>query len=131
LIALGSSLYGTTYQGGAACTTGYGTVFTVNTQHAERAIYPFGAAPDGNYPTAPLVSTLGIMFGTTFGGGDNSAGTIFSVTPAGKETILHLFGSGSDGNRPAAGLTREGQLLYGTTSGGGTYGGGTVYALSP
>src|ERR1035438_10558116 len=48
--------------------------------------------PDGAGPYAGLVqATNGGLYGTTVGGGTNSAGTIFRITPGGTLTTLYSF----------------------------------------
>jgi uncharacterized repeat protein (TIGR03803 family) len=116
--------------GGNNCTTEYGTVFSVSSGGTLRTVYSFGAAPDGELPAAGLISSRGILYGTTQSGGASGYGTLFSVSPAGQETILHSFGSQTDGAYPVAALLHAHGALYGTTRGGGKYGGGTVYAFT-
>src|ERR1022692_5010389 len=79
---------------------------------------------DGDYPTAGLVqATNGGLYGTTYGGGTNSAGTIFKITPGGTLTTLYSFcpqTNCTDGLGPQAGLVQAANGdLYGTTQSGG------------
>src|ERR1017187_3643397 len=94
--------------------------------------------PDGYYPLAGLVqATNGGLYGTTSGGGTDSAGTIFKITPGGTLTTLYSFcpqTNCTDGAAPQAGLVQAANGdLYGTTSGGGTANGGagTVFKITP
>jgi uncharacterized repeat protein (TIGR03803 family) len=108
-----------------------------------KVVYSFGAAPDGNYPSASLIGLGGTLYGTTISGGAacvgyGGCGTAFSVSPSGTEKVLHSFGAGYDGIDPEAGLTDLGGTLYGTTSDGGyssdTCGYsscGTVFSITP
>src|ERR1019366_5319534 len=94
--------------------------------------------PDGAGPYAGLVqATNGGLYGTTSGGGTDSAGTIFKITPGGTLTTLYSFcpqTNCTDGAAPFAGLVQAANGdLYGTTSGGGTANGGagTVFKITP
>jgi uncharacterized repeat protein (TIGR03803 family) len=88
---------------------------------------------DGAYPSAGLILSGNILYGTASGGGTNGNGTVFAVHTDGTGfTILHTFtpvvsGTNSDGANPVAGLLQSGQYLYGTASAGGTNGNGTVF----
>src|ERR1039457_2533217 len=91
--------------------------------------------PDGYYPYAGLVqATNGGLYGTTYGGGTNSAGTIFKITPGGTLTALYSFcpqTNCTDGFGPQAGLVQAANGdLYGT-SGDGTNNFGTVFKITP
>src|ERR1039458_4769561 len=91
---------------------------------------------DGAGPQAGLVqATNGGLYGTTLGGGTNSAGTIFKITPGGTLTTLYSFcpqTNCTDGAGPQAGLVQAANGdLYGTTYHGGTNGGGTVFKITP
>src|ERR1039457_5408910 len=91
---------------------------------------------DGAVPQAGLVqATNGDLYGTTYGGGTNSAGTIFKITPGGTLTMVYSFCSQTncaDGAYPEAGLVQAANGdLYGTTYGGGTHGYGTVFKITP
>src|ERR1022692_3753285 len=87
---------------------------------------------DGAGPQAGLVqATNGDLYGTTYGGGTNSAGTIFKITPGGTLTTLYSFcppTNCTDGYGPQAGLVQAANGdLYGTTSGGGANKYGKVF----
>ena len=132
LTAIGSRLYGTTYNGGAF---GKGIVFAMNTDGSDYAIlYPLGHSADGQNPRAPLTLVgTNALYGTTFYGGSIGAGTVFAITPDGLSfTNLHQFeSSGYDGLDPW-GLTLGDSTLYGTTYAGGTNGSnyGTIFAMN-
>src|ERR1022692_1993523 len=93
--------------------------------------------PDGDAPYAGLVqATNGGLYGTTYGGGTNSAGTIFKITPGGTLTTLYSFcpqTNCTDGLGPQAGLVQAANGdLYGTTqSGGANVYYGTVFKITP
>ena len=85
-------LYGTTEYGGsgAACgASGCGTVFKLTPPSApggawtETVLHDFtDASGDGANPVAPLVlSSTGVLYGTTSAGGTAGKGTIFAIAP--------------------------------------------------
>jgi uncharacterized repeat protein (TIGR03803 family) len=91
-----------------------------------------GAPLDGDAPSGALVSSKGVLYGTTQGGGNYqcTCGTIFAMSASGTESILHEFGSAvGDGSDPVGGLIELDGVLYGTTTKGGAYGYGTVFAV--
>jgi uncharacterized repeat protein (TIGR03803 family) len=133
--ATDGNLYGTTFAGGA---NDQGTVFKITPSGTLTTLYNFcsqSSCIDGAYPWAGLIQgTDGNLYGTTYGGGNNSDGTVFKITPGGKLKILYSFCSQSgctDGYEPVAGLVQatSGEL-YGTTEEGGVNGKGTVFRLS-
>jgi len=89
LTRIGSTLYGTTQEGGGTGCQGYqiagcGTVFSVTKEGKEAVVYAFQNAPDANAPSAGLINVGGTLYGTsTAGGANGSDGAVFSVTPAG------------------------------------------------
>lgn len=144
LLLLGSTLYGTTQDGGNPV---YGTVFKVNTDGSGIVwMHRFADnATDGGFPTSGLVASPDgqWLYGTTSSGGPNNFGTLFAISvndngtdPAGTYTVLYNFGSGSaDGVFPSGRLTisADGSTLYGVCggkTGGGAYNGGTVFAMT-
>ena len=123
----GSTLYGTTYQGGAY---GDGTVFSLNlsTDVVSTLAYFYGS--NGANPEAGLTLSGNTLYGTTTQGGAYDAGTVFSVpVTGGTPTTLASF-DGTNGTDPQSNLILIGNTLYGTTTGGGAYGDGTVFSLS-
>jgi uncharacterized repeat protein (TIGR03803 family) len=151
VIGMSKVLYGTTVVGGSS---GNGTVFSLTPPASpggpwtEVVLYSFAAGSDGANSYAPLVSSGGVLYGTTFSGGTGNQGTVFSLTPPASpgdpwvETVLHSFtGYPSDGATPYAGLAIGSgpgghAVLYGTTYFGGTSvcdgsGCGTVFSLAP
>jgi uncharacterized repeat protein (TIGR03803 family) len=89
LIEVGGTLYGTTSAGGGAqaCVAGCGTIFSVNRKTgAERVLYNFPKARDGNSPVAGLIYADGTLYGTTvYGGGagcfGGGCGAVFAFRP--------------------------------------------------
>jgi hypothetical protein len=151
VIGSGGVLYGTTARGG---TIFGGTVFSLTPPASpgglwtEAVVHSFTGAPDGQYPSAPVViGSNVVLYGTELGGSPTCAayecGTVFSLTPPAAlgsewtEAVLYSFTGGKTGGQPLAGvvITKSG-VLYGTTEyGGNAYycieGCGTVFALKP
>ena len=122
----GSTLYGTTVDGGA---NGYGEVFSVPVTGGTPTILASFNGRNGENPFADLTLSASTLYGTTYDGG---YGTVFSLpVTGGTPTVLASFGD-SNGCSPYAGLilSSDGTTLYGTTLGGGTYNAGTVFSLS-
>jgi uncharacterized repeat protein (TIGR03803 family) len=141
LILSGNTLYGTAELGGSS---GYGTVFAVNTDGTGFTnLYSFSALSnstnsDGARPYAGLILSGNTLYGTAFNGGSSSNGTVFKVNTGGTGfTNMHSFtaisgypGINSDGAYPVAGLILSGDTLYGTAYGGGSSGNGTVFKVN-
>ncbi len=78
------NVYGTTFYGG---TSGYGTVFEIDTTGKFILLHSFNDSPDGANPMGGLtLDAAGNLYGTTSDGGDLSCGfsgcgTVFKVTP--------------------------------------------------
>ncbi|HYL27877.1 MAG TPA: choice-of-anchor tandem repeat GloVer-containing protein [Candidatus Nitrosotalea sp.] len=87
LIAVGSTLYGTTELGGSsqsACIghgiIGCGTIFSITTTGTLTQLYRFRGRKDGAYPLAGLVaSPKNLIYGSTLAGGNSQNGTIFEI----------------------------------------------------
>ena len=148
LILSGNTLYGAAQQGGSS---GYGTVFRVNTDGADFTnLHSFTATVfdassgsiftngDGATPVAGLVLSGNTLYGTAEVGGSSGNGTVFAVHADGTGgfTNLHNFTAtlgplftNSDGAGPVAGLVLSGNLLYGTARNGGVSSNGTVFAV--
>jgi uncharacterized repeat protein (TIGR03803 family) len=141
------NIYGTTNETESTL----GTVFQLTPPPQGRTVWTFhllhtflGSPSDGAHPQTPLsLDKAGNLYGTTFGGGNDSdpnctapvgCGVIFELSPSGTgwtESILHEFGVDQDGQRATAPVVLSGSLAYGVTGGGGTTGHGTVFALRP
>ncbi|MGC2109399.1 MAG: choice-of-anchor tandem repeat GloVer-containing protein [Candidatus Korobacteraceae bacterium] len=134
------NLYGTTSEGGDY---NEGTVFKMMPNGSggwtEKKLHNFGInGTDGMYPYAGLIfDKNGILYGTTYYGGDSGLGTVFEMTPNGSggwtEKKLHNFNPyNGDGYEPYAGLIFDAAgNLYGTTGYGGDYNEGTVFEMAP
>lgn len=129
LILSGGMLYGTASRGGSQAE---GTVFGVSTNGLNFTnLYTFIGGNDGSSPSAGLVLSGNILYGTTQSGGTNGDGTLFAITTNGTGyTSLHSFTGTSDGSFPLAGLIFSNNTLYGTASQGGSTGHGTVFAFN-
>jgi uncharacterized repeat protein (TIGR03803 family) len=133
LSADGTTLYGTTSQGGAS---GSGTVFSIPLGGGTpTALGSFngsnGASPRGSLTVSADGSTL---YGTTYyGGASNNDGTVFGIpVGGGTPTALGSFSDSGNGYYPCGSLTLIGSTLYGTTSYGSGLGGigyGTVFSI--
>jgi len=133
-------LYGTTSYGGSAK---FGTVFSLRPPSApggswtERVLYNFAGVRDGGNPGAGVVSSRGVIYGTTFAGGSDGEGTVFSLTPPATtggswtEAVIHNY-SVPDGDSPLGGVVAGNDgVLYGTAQAGGLGGRGTLFSLTP
>ncbi len=131
LVLSGSTLYGTTGDGGPA---GQGTVFAINTNGTGYTVlYNFGSSPtDASSPYSLLTLSGDTLYGTTIYGGTSGQGTIFAINTDGTGyTNLYSFnGYPTDGSFPYAGLTLSGNTLYGVAEYGGTNNYGTVFAIN-
>jgi uncharacterized repeat protein (TIGR03803 family) len=136
LIAVGSTLYGTTegtFQSGI--NGNGGTVFKfVPATGVETVLHDFvlGSMTDGFSPGAGLIESGGVLYGTTVDGGPSYGGVVFAVNAStGAETVLSPLSTVS-----FAPVTLIGGKLYGMTIGENTSGpeagletGGTVFEL--
>ncbi len=139
LIQVGSTLYGTTSDGGG---NNLGTVFGISlTQTGQfTTLHNFAGGAEGAYPmTGVIEGADGNLYGTTFSGGANNCGTVFQLKPNGATstvTTLHSFScsnsAGQDLGYPMGSLVQglDG-TLYGTTSAVGLRGSGTLFSIKP
>lgn len=143
LLNVGSTLYGTTYRGGAGtgCILGYGcgTAFKINkTTGVLTVLHSFSAnGSDGASPQGTLINAADTLYGTTDLDGTGGCpppygcGTAFAMNPSsGVVTPLHEFTGASDGQHPTAAMLYLGGILYGTTQGGTTPNTGAVFQLN-
>jgi hypothetical protein len=134
LILSGNTLFGTAAGGGSS---GYGTVFAVNTNGTGFTnLHSFTRGSDGANPQG-LILSGNTLYGTASGGGSFDRGTVFALNTDGTGfTTLHSFTAivdpyytNSDGSNPYAGLILSGNTLYGTAGQGGSSGAGAVFAV--
>jgi uncharacterized repeat protein (TIGR03803 family) len=133
LILSGSTLYGTAGSGGSS---GWGTVFAVNTNGAHFTNLHNFTLGNGVHPESGLILCGNLLFGTTAANGNiltnnlNSGGTVFSICTNGTDfTNLYSFTGGNDGNNPWGGLVLLGNRLYGTTISGGAFVNGDIFSI--
>ncbi len=125
------NIYGTTMFGSAGNCGDCGTVFELTpngTSWTQTILYSFMAGDDGVHPQSGLImDTAGNLYGTTSGGGPNSAGTVFELSRSGDawtEKIIYAP-TVDDSIGMYAGLAMDGAgNLYGAS-------GATVFELSP
>lgn len=139
LILSGSTLYGTTFNGGQY---NYGTVFSMDTNGANFVtLHSFNGTNDGAYPVARLALLADSLYGTTANGGTSGtglsgSGTIFVLRTNGTGfATLYEFtplsaNTNKDGNTVLAPLSVAGTTLFGTAQAGGKAGAGTVFSLT-
>ena len=154
----GTSEYGGTNTsdcsyGSISAPAGCGTIFSLDASQNFDSVYSFGpfSSPLGVAPIGLTLSKEGVLFGSTFEGGDeNCGGAVGSVTALGCGSIYSTNGtttpsmlldfSGSEGAYPSTALLQgpDGNF-YGTTAGGGNLtcssyaspGCGTVFSMTP
>jgi len=129
LVLSGGMLYGTTSAGGSG---GNGSVFAINTNSTGFTnLHSFVSVSDGASPYAGLVSSGGMLYGTTSAGGSGGSGSVFAInTNSTGFTNLHSFVSAGDGASPHSGLILFGNTLYGAATSGGSGGSGTLFAIN-
>jgi len=134
------NLYGSTENGGRYSA---GQIFKISASGKKTVVHNFdpGVNMDGANPRDPLTfGSGGILYGTTFRGGDLSVswcgsigcGTVFKLDTHDVLTTLHSFeGPPSDGDTPYGAVARDSAgNLYGIAADGGNeYFGGIVYKL--
>lgn len=105
------------------------------------SLYSFTGGEDGANPEAGLTVADGVLYGTTFFGGNtgdncpsHGCGTIFTITASGEKHVAYTFEGPPDGANPDASLLQYDGTLYGTTEYGGktkcASGCGTVFTLN-
>ena len=123
-------LYGTTEIGGS---TNAGTVFRISSDGSGFTLLKSFTVNDAAYPFAGLLlSTEGVLFGTTYGGGTSNQGAVFRLSRDGSGfAVLHNFLGGSDGGVPEHPLIEGSDgALYGTTTRGNGAAQGTIFKVN-
>jgi uncharacterized repeat protein (TIGR03803 family) len=134
LSASDTVLYGMTSQGGQGYPplhTGYGTLFSINTDSTGYQVLFRFTGISGAYPEGSLTLSAddSILYGMTESGGADNLGCIFSIHTDGTTyTDLHDFHD-STGSNPFGSLTLSGNVLYGTTNDIGVLGNGHIFSL--
>ncbi len=141
LVLSGSTLYGTTVNGGLLPTVfayAHGTVFSVDISGsglADLCVFTeFSGAAD---PWTGLTLAGNTLYGTTLYGGTNNNGTLFELNTNGSGyaeikdfSATDSNGDNSDGANPRAPLVLSGSTFYGTTHYGGTAGQGAIFRIT-
>jgi hypothetical protein len=140
LILSGNTLYGTAEYGGT--TTGYGSVFAVNTDGSGFTnLYTFPADggyngfgyytnSEGVYPTGLTLSS-NTLYVTTYEGGALGYGVVFAVNTNGTSfTNLFNFDSTANGVSMSANPIISGKTLYGTVPDGGLDDHGSAFSFT-
>lgn len=128
LLRIGTTLYGTAYQGGA---NNYGTLFRINTDGTGMTVLRHLALGDGIYPYSTPVTDGNYLYVTTSGGGPaGCSGVLFSWSLSmGTYAFLHGF-SAPDGIYPYASPMLYSGFLFGLCAGGGTMNGGRAFSIT-
>lgn len=143
MLLVGSTLYGTTSQGGQGAG---GSIFKIGTDGTSFiTLYSFtppnpgtGVIGDGAYPLGGLTLVGTSLFGTTSAGGAFDDGIIFKLNTDGTGfKTVYTFSAAdpttsanADGASPWAALAVSGTTLFGATTRGGDAGLGTVFKLN-
>lgn len=141
LVLSNGMLYGTTFAGGSG---GRGNIFSLQTNGSSfTVLHHFTATDsvtrtntDGASPSAGLILSNNVLYGTASVGGVGAAGAVFLLNLASTQfTTLHSFtalassGTNTHGAFPVAPVMRLGNSLYGTTFSGGPGAAGTVFSI--
>lgn len=131
LTAVGSVLYGTTWDGGTA---GLGTIFRLNGDGSGYAVVRSfrGGASDLAQPRQRLVKgSDGALYGLAAYGSNTFAGAVYKINPEGTGyTVLRNFSeSGGDASGPWGLMEGSDGVLYGTSKNGGSAGYGAMFKL--
>lgn len=124
-------LYGTAYFGGEEL--GGGTLYRVALDGTFTVLHEFGGGePNAIFPyTGVTEGPDGLLYGTTFRGGNSDAGVVYRIATDGTGyTVLHHFSAGNGENPEGTLLAAPDGMLYGTTMMGGAENRGTIYRIS-
>ncbi|EDY15841.1 hypothetical protein CfE428DRAFT_6631 [Chthoniobacter flavus Ellin428] len=134
LTLVGSTLYGVSFNGGAAQN---GAIFSLNPDGSNFQMLHSFDGSDGSGPYGSLALSGSQLYGTTSGFGvtvSSGTGTVFGMSLDGSAfTLLQTFAGGpNDGllglGTPA--VSPDGSLLYGLTQYGGTAENGTIFSMT-
>ena len=134
LTVVGSTIVGTTENGGTGDPNGDGTIFSGNLDGTDfQVLHLFaGGTADGRNPVGGVTLSGSKLIGTTSSGGAANDGTIYSLNLDGSDyqVVRSFTGTADDGKNPDGKLLLVGSTLYGTTQNGGANGNGEVYSLA-
>ena len=93
-------------------------VFRMTADGGVTGVRTLDYADEGIKPSALVLASDGLFYGTTEFGGASNLGTVFRMTRAGAITVLHSFTGGGGGGLPEAALVQGSDgSLYGVTHG--------------
>ena len=130
------NIYGTTFEGGSSRDGSVYKLAPSDGGWTESILYSFLGGNDGSNPGSGLTfDSVGNLYGTALGGGDNGEGTVYELMPSGSgwtKKTLYNFDCYLHGCGPYAGVIfDEAGNLYGATTTEGAGSGGTAFELSP
>ncbi len=132
LTLVGSTLYGVTFNGGAAQN---GAIFSINLDGSGFQVVHSFDGGDGTGPYGSLAVSGSQLYGTTSGYGAFGAGgtsTVFSMSLDGPAfTAIQTFAGAPNDGMVAVGnpaISPDGSVFYGMTEYGGTNDNGTVFS---
>jgi len=125
-------LYGTTPNGG---NNNIGLLYSYNIiTNQYNILYSFNGTITGfgTNDTASVTLNNGILYGTTFFGGNNNKGELYSynITSNQLNTLYSFTGTGTNGANPCFCPIYQNGILYGTTYTGGSNNVGTIYSYN-
>lgn len=121
LVLSGTRLFGTASTGGSS---GWGTIFAINTDGTGYTTLHDFISTEGATPTGALIVSGQQLYGTASKGGSSDSGTVFALSTDGTVFgVLHDFSSGTnrDGAQPQGALVLYSNTLYGTTASGSVF----------
>lgn len=128
LITDGTSLYGTTAQGGV---NDLGVIFKIHTDGSSFSkLWDFNGA-DGKYPSGSLISDGTFLYGMTIFGGAINQGSLYKIKPDGTGFVKLFDFNGSNGRVPFGSIIIDGTFLYGMTYNGGAINLGVLFKIKP
>ncbi|WP_165797516.1 choice-of-anchor tandem repeat GloVer-containing protein [Solimonas fluminis] len=125
------NLYGTTYNGGQY---GQGTIFKfVPSTQQLTVLYQFGSiGADLSRAVSLIQQSSGVLYGTSWEGGNFGKGGIFKITTGGTYTLAYHCGTvANDCYAPQGLAVAANGTMYGTSYSSGANAKGTAFSLTP